>query len=69
MPDMLRPWRVQVRASVLSSATWGAVNPSELFKDTPNAVGNSLLVDPLITLNATSGLSYINITESNARSA
>ena len=45
------------------------MNPSDLFTDTPNAIGNSLLVDPLVTLNATSGLNYINITESNARSA
>lgn len=45
------------------------MNPSGLYTDTPNAIGNSLLVDPLVTLNATSGDNYINITESNARSA
>ena len=44
------------------------MNPSNLYTDTPNAIGNSLLVDPLVTMNATSGDNYINITESSARS-
>ena len=58
---------MQVRASILSSATWGAVAADELYTDTPNAIGNSLLVDPLVTLCASSGADYVNITESNAR--
>ncbi|DBB00425.1 TPA: hypothetical protein ACH3X3_002146 [Trebouxia sp. C0006] len=58
---------VRVRASILSSATWGAVAADELYTDTPNAIGNSLLVDPLVTLCVSSGADYVNITESNAR--
>ncbi|KAL0022292.1 hypothetical protein WJX79_005985 [Trebouxia sp. C0005] len=57
----------QVRASILSSATWGAVDAEDLYTDTPNAIGNSLLVDPLVTLCLSSGADYVNITESNAR--
>lgn len=58
---------MQVRASVLSSATWGAINGEDLYTDTPNAIGNSLLVDPLVTLCVSSGADYVNITEANDR--
>ncbi|DBB00879.1 TPA: hypothetical protein ACH3X1_000798 [Trebouxia sp. C0004] len=57
----------QVRASILSSATWGAISADDLYTDTPNAIGNSLLSDPLVTMCVSSGADYINITESNAR--
>ena len=55
----------QVRQAILSSATWGAVSPADLYPDTPNAILNSLLVDPVVTL--CSGEDHINITEANAR--
>ena len=51
----------------MSSSTWGAIDPSYLYTDTPNAIGNSLLVDPLVTSCIETGADYINITESNAR--
>lgn len=58
---------VQVRAAILSSSTWGAIDNSYLYTDTPNAIGNSLLVDPLATLCLETGADYVNITESSAR--
>ena len=57
----------QVRAAILSSSTWGAIDNSYLYTDTPNAIGNSLLVDPLVTLCLETGADYVNITESNAK--
>ena len=65
---------VQVSAAVQSSADWGYVTDDSLMAATPNAIANSLLVDPLITSNIplTNGgtsLSYINITDSNYKCA
>ena len=59
---------LQVRATIVSSSDWNRVPAAALKIATPNAIANSLLVDPLSVF-ANDGTDVVNITDMHFRCA
>ena len=57
---------LQVRATIVSSSDWNRVPAAALKLATPNAIANSLLVDPLSVF-ASDGTDVVNITDMHFR--
>lgn len=59
---------MQVRATIVSSSDWNRVPATALKLATPNAIANSLLVDPLSVF-ASDGSEVVTITDMHFRYA